>query len=351
MVVLGINLAGSTVALNIQRSETTSPLVIVPGIITDPGTGTVRFDFVPATTAAIPAGFYIFTIVVTTGTNTNTASTGQFILDPFDQDLIGTAEPIMTIAVTGSTERLTLETRDSNGVLGQPSGLSLSIIDPGDITITSVTYPDPSIMNPAAGVFQYDLTSNRAGDFLAVWSFQFPNDEPTKVIKNVRFITPSMFRMSGELLLYIDKARKSTNKPIGYSPADAAEYIEMALRDFNAQPPSTSLVLEDLDGALSPYKNVIIRGATIQALVAQGLLSVDQDFSYSDGGITLAVNHNAGLQSWYQVLLQQYIADKRAQKMDFFHPAAHTRVIVGTSFALAFAKLPPGSAARFRGWI
>ena len=349
---LGIDLTGFTITLTVKRSPTAPDSFFSKlGTILPPATaGNVQFDFIPDDTTNMPAGFYIFNVTVTDSlSQTHQVFTGQFILDPVDQALVGKLEPIMSLAITGATERLSLEVRDKDGVLANPLDLSLQVLDPADNPIVTIqTISGVGIINPQAGIFFFDLTTNRAGDYLAIWTTRFIDEEPIKTIKNIRYVTPTMFRMIAEVLLYVDKARKATNKPIAFTSIDVAEYIQNALRDFNATTPTTEIMLEEINEV---YKEVLVQGSVIQALIAQGLLAVDQDFQYNDNGISLSVDHNTKLMGWYQTLLQSYITKKAQYKLNYFQPHVMARTIVGTAFALGFAKIPAGSAARFRGWI
>jgi len=348
---LGVDLTGKNVTLTVKRSPSASEIILLKTgtIVGSPTDGKVKFDFVPADTENIPAGFYYFTITTdVAGTNVETILTGQFILQPIDTSFTsGKLEPIMQLAITGSTERITIETRDKDGVLANPSELSLQVLDFCDQVIVNITTIS-GIANPQSGIFYYDLTSNRAGDFLVIWSSRFIGEEQVKTIKNVRFVTPAMFRMIPEVLAYIDKSRKCADRTIAFTAMDVAIYIENALRDFNATTPSTDIKLENINHI---YKEVLVQGSIIQAIIAQGLLAVDQDFQYNDNGIALTIDHNSKLIGWYQQLLQGYVAKKHQYKPNFFQPHAFVRTIVGSTFVLGFSKIPAGSASRFRGWI
>jgi hypothetical protein len=257
-------------------------------------------------------------------------------------------EPIMRLAITASTERLGLEALDSDGVLADPVELQVDLLDYGDSRIVQINLNDPNLIHPEAGIFMFDFQSNRAGDFLAIWKYRFSGEESQTVVKNVRFVTPGMFRMIPEIRLYIDKARKASNKTIAFNPVDCAEYIQNSLRDFNQTPPTTGLLLENIS---EEYKEIIVMGAIIQSLVAQGLLAVDQDFQYNDNGISLSIDHHSKLLSWYTTLVNLYIAKKRAVKLNFFRPTIFSRTIVGQAFSLGLSKVPASTLARFRGWI
>ena len=345
-----VDLTSRTVKLIVKKSATALDILILKlGTVLPPATdGIVQFDFVPADTSGLPAGFYYFTITSDiAGTDVQTLLTGQFILQPINQSLTGKIEPIMLLAITGSTERLSLEIRDRDGVLANPTEISLQILNPCDNIVVNIP-TIAGLLNPQAGIFMFDFTSNQAGDFLVIWTTRYTDEEPVKTIKNVRFVTPAMFRMIAEVLLFIDKSRKCIDRPIAFTAVDVAEYITNALRDFNATPPTTTIMLENFHDV---YKEVLIQGAIIQALIAQGLLAVDQDFQYNDNGIALTIDHNSKIIGWYQQLIQGYVAKKAAYKPNFFQPHLWARTIVGSTFALGFSKIPAGSASRFRGWI
>ena len=347
-----LDLAGATVTLTVTRSATSTDIILTKiGTVVPPSAnGQVKFEFTASDTSSIPAGIYAFTITASSGTlGTQIPISGSFILEPFDQAFIGRLEPIIQLSITKATERISLETRDRNNILGNPAELNLQILTENDSIAVDITFPGGGIIeNPQAGIFSYDFISQRAGDFLAIWTYRFSGEESTKVVKNMRFVTPVMFRMIPEVRMYIDKSRKPSNTTIAFNPADVAVYIENALRDFNAQPPTTSLFLENIT---REFKEILVQGAIIQALIAQGLLAVDQDFQYNDNGIALTVDHHSKILQWYQALLQQYVAKKRLFKPNFFQPTVLARTIVGQAFSLGLAKVPASTLSRFRGWI
>lgn len=346
-----LDLTAATITLTVKRSATSSDTILTKAgsIVLPAVNGKVQFDFVPADTSSVSAGIYYFTITATSGTlGTQTPVAGEFRLEPYDQAFIGKLEPLLSLSITNATERISLETRDVNNVLANPADLLFQLLDDGDRIIVEATYPNAIILNPQGGIFTTDFISNRVGDYLAIWTYRFMDQEPEKVIKNIRFVSPAMFRMIPEVRMYIDKSRKASNTTIAFTPADVAVYIENSLRDFNAQPPSTALQLENIDNT---YKEILVLGAIIQSLVAQGLLAVDQDFMYNDNGISLTIDHSTKILSWYSALLQQYITKKKLLKPNFFSGTVLARTIVGQAWSLGLAKLPASTASRFRGWI
>lgn len=349
----GVDLTASMVRIDVRRGPLALDILLTKALVIQaPATdGNVTLDFLAADYASIAAGFYNYSIVKTTSGNDTVLQTGQFTLEPFDQSLVGQIEPIMRLAITNSQERVSIEIRDSQGVLADPVELQVDLLDFGDHRVQHYNLGDPGLSHPEGGIFYFEFQSNRSGDYLAIWSYRFTGEEPQSVVKNIRWVTPAIFRMIPELRLYIDKARKASNKTIAFNPIDCAEYIQLSLYDFNSTPPTTDIALELFDGSLRVYREAIVMGAILQALVAQGLLAVDQDFQYNDNGISLAIDHSSKLMSWYTTLLQTYVAKKRLLKLNFFAPTVLARTVIGQAFALGLSKVPASTLSRFRGWI
>jgi hypothetical protein len=350
---VGKDLTGSTVRIEVRRRATAPDVLLTKAItvLAPASDGNVQLDFVATDYADIASGAYIFSIIQTTLAVDTPLFSGRFFLEPFDQAFVGQLEPIMRLAITGSFERIGAELRDSQGILGNPVDLQVDLLDFSDHRVLHLNLGDVGLFNPEGGIFYFEFQSNRIGDFLAIWQYRFEGEEPVSIVKNLRWVSPAIFRMIPEVRLYIDKARKASNRTIAFNPVDVAEYIANSLREFNATSPSTDIHLETMGGIMDIYKEVLIEGAIVQACIAQGLLAVDQDFAYNDNGISLNIDHSAKLQSWYTTLLNTYMAKKKQYKINFFVPTVYSRTVVGQAFSLGLAKVPAGTLARFRGWI
>lgn len=81
-------------------------------------------------------------------------------------------------------------------------------------------------------------------------------------------------------------------------------YVTQAINDINAEPAHSYYDLENYPGS---WKGAVINGSLIFALVAESILQVGEQFSYSDNGISLSVNLAQGYQSMAQMLLTGYI--------------------------------------------
>ncbi|AEO93425.1 gp165 [Bacillus phage G] len=85
-------------------------------------------------------------------------------------------------------------------------------------------------------------------------------------------------------------------------------YLQQAIADINAEPAHTSY---ELDNFPEPWKACVINGSMIFALIAEGILQVGEQFSYSDNGISLSINLAQGYQSMAQMLLAGYTQLKK----------------------------------------
>lgn len=350
---VGQDLTGASVKITVRRRETAPEILFekTATIVAPAADGNVELNFEAADYADIASGRYTFTVSRFDLSVETPLFTGIFFLEPFDQAFVGQLEPIMRLAITGTIERIGIEMRDSQGILGNPVDVQVDVLDFADHRVLHLNLGDAQLVNPEGGIFYFEFQSNRAGDYLVLWQYRFEGEEPNTIVKNVRWVTPAMFRIIPEVRLYIDKARKASNKTIAFNPVDVAEYVANAVRDFNAASPTTAIALENFDGIFGIYKEVIILGAVLQALIAQGLLAVDQDFMYNDNGISLSIDHSAKLQSWYTTLMAQYVAKKNQYKKNFFAPTVYARTVIGQAFSLGLAKVPASTLSRFRGWI
>lgn len=88
-------------------------------------------------------------------------------------------------------------------------------------------------------------------------------------------------------------------------------YINQAVADLNAEPAHTAYVTEDFP---EQWKACVINGALIFSLIAESILQVGEQFSYSDNGISLSINLAQGYQSMAQMLLTGYIQMRQTIK-------------------------------------
>jgi len=85
-------------------------------------------------------------------------------------------------------------------------------------------------------------------------------------------------------------------------------YLMQAMSDLNAEPPHTTY---ELLGLPLSWEGCIVLGGMIFALIAESILQVGENFSYSDNGISLNINLQQGYQSVAQMMLQGYTQLKK----------------------------------------
>lgn len=85
-------------------------------------------------------------------------------------------------------------------------------------------------------------------------------------------------------------------------------YLTQAASDINAEPPHTTY---NLVGIPLSWEGCILTGGMIFALIAESILQVGENFSYSDNGISLNINLQQGYQSVAQMMLAGYTQLKK----------------------------------------
>lgn len=95
-----------------------------------------------------------------------------------------------------------------------------------------------------------------------------------------------------------------------HSDTDIINYINTALNDINGEPPRTEFRIVYF--AQKYGTNILVEGAIIFALIADGLLQLRNQVDYSDGGLSIAMfNKTTIYQSWVGFLLQTYMTSKQ----------------------------------------
>lgn len=88
------------------------------------------------------------------------------------------------------------------------------------------------------------------------------------------------------------------------------KYFQRAIRDLNSGTPITRYQIKDF-----PDEGLLIDGAVIFYLIANGILQTRNQLDYSDGGLSVGMFNKTGqYQSWAQFLLQTYQQNKAAFK-------------------------------------
>jgi hypothetical protein len=85
-------------------------------------------------------------------------------------------------------------------------------------------------------------------------------------------------------------------------------YLVQAVSDINTEPPFTTY---DINSFPPAWEACILSGGMIFALIAESILQVGENFSYSDNGISLNINLQQGYQGIAQMMLTGYTQLKK----------------------------------------
>ena len=88
------------------------------------------------------------------------------------------------------------------------------------------------------------------------------------------------------------------------------KYFQRAIRDLNSGTPITKYEIKNF-----PDEGLLVDGAVIFYLIANGILQMRNQLDYNDGGLAIGMFNKTGqYQSWAQFLLQSYHQNKLAFK-------------------------------------
>ncbi len=105
-------------------------------------------------------------------------------------------------------------------------------------------------------------------------------------------------------------------------------FIQNSLWDINVTPPMTTYFFEDdYYNSVPDWKGLILEGAVMFALIAQGIFEIGKEFSYSDNGISITIDRSGKYQSIANMLLTNYEAKKTMVKKNYFMKALTPNVI------------------------
>lgn len=224
------------------------------------------------------------------------------------------------------TEAITIFVRDpTTGDLTNVIGNStFNLINTDDDTnVTTSTFPPTGnavIANPLTGIYQYTFNSTTYDrEYLAEFRCLLPSEV---IINNlfIKSVSSRHFKYVSVLRNQIDKAQKSVyddienmDKPnaqpavkllYGYDDKGLIYFLEKGMQIINAVPPYTGFSVDTFP--FDQFGSIMIDAATIAALEAQGIFSIDTDFNYSLGGNSLVIDHYTKLNSFLSSLLQRF---------------------------------------------
>ena len=112
-----------------------------------------------------------------------------------------------------------------------------------------------------------------------------------------------------------DDAEKNIldGRQLKYTDDKIVQFLLVALNDLNGGIPKTNYTIFDFQPAIED--DLLIEGAIVFALIAEGLLQLKNQVDYSDSGLSIAMfNKTGAYQGWTQFFLQTYLQDKAEMK-------------------------------------
>lgn len=235
-----------------------------------------------------------------------------FVKDPKNEDLVD---------VVGTTNTFTM----------------IKISD--DSTITSGTFDAngsvvaPIISHPSTGVYQFTLdAATYIDEYLLSFKCVLPGEMLTENMF-VKSVSAKHFKYAAILRSQVDKARKAVSDFIenmdtttadpavqlfyGFSDSHLIFYLERGLQILNAISPYTNFSIDSF-----PFENsgsMLIDAATIAALEAQAIFSIDTDYNYSLGGNSLVIEHHGKLSATIDGILRRFDKAALTWKQQFRH--------------------------------
>lgn len=122
-----------------------------------------------------------------------------------------------------------------------------------------------------------------------------------------------------------------------YSDNRIVKFLELAVKDVNDGYPRTNYSIFKL--YQMGEDSLVVDGAIIFALMAEGMLQLRNQVDYNDSGLSIALFNKTGLyQSWAGLLLQQYMQDKAMFKSSIIPRSANSG-FVGVSSEFGYRWL------------
>lgn len=112
-----------------------------------------------------------------------------------------------------------------------------------------------------------------------------------------------------------------------YSDAKIVSFLQAALGDLNSGFPKTNYDLIYFSKNID--SDLIVDGAIIFAMIAEGILQLRNQVDFSDSGLSIAMFNKTGMyQGWASFLLQEYMRVKQELKSSVL-PRSHNAGFVG----------------------
>jgi len=222
-------------------------------------------------------------------------------------------------------------TEDLTDVAGTSSFSLINLSDEVQDSGTFGAAGSAKMVRVAEGIYQYsfDAETYPAGYVLATRCV-LANETISQDVY-IKSVSVRHFAYAAQLRSIVDKARKSVSDEIvnmdrednqpslqffyGYDSKQLIYYLERGLQYLNTIPPYTALSIDMFP--FTAYGSILLDAATIAALEAQGIFSIDTDFSYSLGGNSLVIDHYSKLSGMVSQILGRFQKTAISWKQQF----------------------------------
>jgi len=129
------------------------------------------------------------------------------------------------------------------------------------------------------------------------------------------------------------------------------EYLVMAVDDFNSRPPTTGLIMEELESSMRRWRTAIILRAGAFACFAIALNWIVDEFSYSVSGVSLDIEKSSKYQAMKDEFISEYdkLVEAAKQSIKIIKGLKQAKYGVGIQSALGPLSRP-GVQSR-RNWV
>lgn len=238
------------------------------------------------------------------------------------------------------------------------SAPTVDIYDSGSNLIVSAA----TSIRIGTGVYGYNYTIPSAGPsgyWRIVWNFTIGGFSPAVENRTEYFkvVEPGVIEYDLDNLVNVLRVRLKDTHPDyrkrRWVDSELQTFLENALWDINVTPPQTTYFLYSGNTAyynsVPDWKGLIVEGAVIFSLIAQGIFEIGKEFSFSDNGISLSMDRGGKYQNFASMLLSQYEARKVAVKTNYsFNAVGPVSIIDGSDGLLAKLGAFAPMSMRFR---
>jgi hypothetical protein len=233
---------------------------------------------------------------------------------------------------------------------------TVTIYDSGSNVIVSGV---PTI-RLGTGVYAYNYNipaTGPSGEWRAEWYFTIGGFLPDAGNRTEYFkvVEPGLIQYDLDNLVNVLRVRLKDTHPDYHKQrwvdAELKTFLENALWDINVSPPETTYFMYEGTTAyynfVPDWKGLIMEGAVIFSLIAQGIFEMGKEFSFSDNGISITLDRAGKYQSMAAMLFTSYENKKADVKKNYSLNSVRPMSIISDDLTAKFAALAPMSY-RFR---